>query len=210
METLLQLLKNIKHGWITTLIGSIIAIATFVCVYHPAINWDWERAYPALIIASILLVSPNPPDSKGGMAACIGFLFCFLLMTFCTKPPVSVKETITIKEVPVFVKGDTVKTQLNMDSLLVALRALKAMGHSPKVIYRKGETRLIYQLDSTGNLNTLCLTQDQLITTQQKEIERLSNTREVVEKTPQWLITVAIAEAVFIILLLVSTRLKLF
>jgi len=48
-------LENVKKGWVTTIIGSLILLADFVIVLMSIIKWDFNGSIMAFLVTTILL-----------------------------------------------------------------------------------------------------------------------------------------------------------
>lgn len=121
----------------------------------------------------------------------------FLAGTFigCRKvgKTITTKETvkITYRDTTVVIPKEIVSTTFNYDSIQTVLKQYLKAGLKPQIIYRNtptSPTNLTISLDSLGNIKADCATDEQLIEFMQKEIERLSVTKQkiVVHVTPPW------------------------
>lgn len=175
-----------KH-YITTIIGLIIIVASIVSVFYN--NTSWTEASVGITLGFGFMFSKD--NWKGGTAAVI--LLLWLLVSACKTPQAThtgVNETYkeTLKQVQVAVPGASVSTAIDSSALAAMLGQLQRGRDT--VIYRNNQAVLKFYTDTAGRLQAECEAIPQLITTLQKEIDRLRKETEaktIIEyKTPVW------------------------
>lgn len=188
-----QITKNIKHGWVTTLLGVLIIIGSIAAVFIPSLSWEWDKCLMGISIGIAFIGAPDPKktDTTGLMLATVVVVTMFACKRWHNAGTVTKDSTWTeYKKDTLLVKGQTVKTIVNFDSIkkvLIHLQTITDTGRIEKTS-ADGKQKLIFTLDKQGQVIANCETSDKLIEYLSKEIHRLKEERNtiVAYQSPPW------------------------